>query len=152
LEAYGDTTRRVWLADSFEGLPPPDPDHPIDEGDRHFTFSQLSVPLEEVKANFQRYGLLDDRIEFLRGCFKDTLPAAPIERLGLIRLDGDMYGSTIDSLYALYPRLQPGGFLIVDDYSLEGARRAVTDYRRDAGIEEPIREIDWTGVFWRREG
>ena len=150
LAAYGDTTRTVWVADSFAGLPPPDPRYPADEGDLHHTRSQLAISLEEVQANFARYDLLDDRVRFLKGWFKDTLPAAPIERLSLIRLDGDMYGSTIEALEALYPKLSPGGFVIVDDYALKGARRAVDDFRRDRGIADPVVTIDWTGAFWRR--
>ena len=144
--------RTVWVADSFAGLPPPDPAHPADAGDRHHTQTALAIPLEEVQANFARYGLLDEQVRFLKGWFKDTLPDAPIERLSIIRLDGDMYGSTIDALSALYPRLSPGGFVIVDDYALKGAREAVDDFRRAHGIGDPIEGIDWTGVFWRRSG
>jgi O-methyltransferase len=152
LVAYGDPERTVWVADSFEGLPPPDPAFPADRGDRHHERHQLAVSLEEVQANFRRYGLLDDRVRFLKGWFKDTLPSAPIERLALLRLDGDMYGSTMDALAALYPKLSVGGFVIVDDYALRGAREAVTDFRRDHGIDDPLEEIDWTGVAWRRSG
>jgi O-methyltransferase len=150
LAAWGDETRNVWVADSFEGLPRPDPAYPVDAGDLHHTASRLAVSLDDVQANFRRYGLLDDRVRFLKGWFKDTLPDAPIDRLALIRLDGDMYSSTMEALTALYPRLSPGGFVIVDDYALKGAREAVTDFRRDHGIEEHIESIDWTGVFWRR--
>ena len=82
LEAYGDTERQVWVADSFQGLPRPDPERwPVEAGDEHWRMGQLAVSLEEVQANFARYGLLDERVRFLPGWFKDTLPAAPIERL-----------------------------------------------------------------------
>jgi O-methyltransferase len=150
LKARGQNARTVWVADSFAGLPMPSRAHPVDEGDRHHTFAQLAVPLEEVQRRFAQYGLLDEHVQFLKGWFKDTLPDAPIDRLALVRLDGDMYGSTIDALNALYPRLSPGGYVIVDDYALKGAREAVNDFRRDNAIEDPIEEIDWTGVFWRR--
>jgi O-methyltransferase len=117
LEAYADPDRRVWVADSFQGLPKPDPERwPAEAGDEHWTMEQLAVPLEEVQANFARYGLLDERVRFLPGWFKDTLPSAPIERLAVLRLDGDMYGSTMEALEALYPKLSPGGYVIVDDY------------------------------------
>jgi O-methyltransferase len=96
LNAYGDRTRTVWAADSFEGLPKPDPDaYPADEGDRHWQKAELAVSLDEVKANFRRYGLLDEQVRFLVGWFRDTLPSAPIERLAVLRLDGDMYESTM---------------------------------------------------------
>ena len=62
-----------------------------------------------------------------------------------------MYESTIVALEALYPKLAPGGFAIIDDYgAIPACRRAVDDYRRDSVITEPMIDIDWTGVYWRR--
>jgi O-methyltransferase len=150
LKAYGVDDRAVWLADSFAGLPPPDPAYPVDKGDEHHQKVELSVSIEEVRRNFERYGLLDDQVRFLVGWFEDTLPEAPINEIAVLRLDGDMYGSTITALQALYPRLQPGGFAIVDDYRLPGARQAVEDYRSHMRIDEPVVDIDGEGVFWRR--
>ncbi len=152
LAAFDDTERRVWLADSFAGLPKPDADaHPADEnfGDLS-TFRQLAVSRKEVEANFDKYGLLDTRVGFLEGWFKDTLPDAPIDQLAVIRLDGDYYGSTMDALDALYPKLTVGGYLLVDDYGLAPCRAAVHDFRSRMGIDEPIERIDWTGIYWRR--
>ena len=153
LKARDVTDRRVWVADSFEGLPPPDPEKfPEDDGDVLYTKKILSVSLEEVKNNFRRYGLLDGQVEFLKGWFRDTLPDAPVEKLAVARLDGDMYESTIDALVNLYPKLSPGGFLIVDDYGgIEACRKAVHDYRDRHGIKEEIIRIDWNGVYWRRD-
>jgi O-methyltransferase len=152
LKAHGDTTRRVWLADSFRGLPRPDTDRYPADGDGGFwSYAALAVPLEEVRRNFARYGLLDEQVCFLPGWFRDTLPSAPIERLAVLRLDGDLYESTMDALGALYPKLSVGGYVIVDDYALPMCRAAVEDYRRQQGITEPITPIDWTGIFWRRE-
>ena len=86
--------------------------------------------LDTVQANFRRYGLLDDRVKFLPGWFRDTLPVAPVERIAVLRLDGDMYESTHLALTHLYPKLSSGGFLIVDDYgALPNCRRAVEDFR-----------------------
>lgn len=152
LEAYGDRDRTVWAADSFEGLPPPDAEaYPADEGDRHWKKTELAVPLEEVKANFARYGLLDDRVRFLVGWFRDTLPNAPIERLAVLRLDGDMYESTMIALRSLYPKLSVGGYLIVDDYgAVKGCREAVEDFRTECAITDELQAIDWSGVFWER--
>jgi hypothetical protein len=153
LKAHGDGERRVWLADSFEGLPAAAPqEYPQDAGDPHASFrSYLGVPIESVKANFARYDLLDDQVRFIEGWFRDTLPGAPIERIAVLRLDGDMYESTHVALTHLYPKLSPGGFLIVDDYgALPNCRQAVEDYRSAHGIVDPIESVDWTGVFWRR--
>jgi O-methyltransferase len=153
LKAWGVKDRVVWVADSFEGLPAPAPGkYPEDARDRHHLYKQLAVPLEEVQANFERYGLLDEQVRFLKGWFSDTLASAPIERLAVARLDGDMYGSTMDALTSLYPKLSPGGFLIVDDYgALTVCKQAVEDYRAQHRITQPIVPIDWTGVYWRRE-
>jgi O-methyltransferase len=152
LRAYGVTDRTVFAADSFEGLPKPDAgSYPADRGDRHWTQNELAVSLEQVRANLDRYGLLDDQVQFLKGWFKDTLPEAPIERLAVARLDGDMYESTMTAIEALYPKLQPGGFLIVDDYgAVEGCKRAIEDYRASCSITEPMETIDWTGAYWRK--
>jgi O-methyltransferase len=146
--------RDVWLADSFAGLPPPQSRaHPTDAGADWHEWSQLVVTRSEVEANFRRYGLLDDRVRFLQGWFSETLPTVANRRWALIRLDGDMYGSTLDSLAHLYPGLSAGGYVIVDDYyALASSRQAVDDYRAEHEISEPIQRIDWTGAYWRRDG
>jgi O-methyltransferase len=152
LKAYNVRDRLIWGADSFQGLPAPDPvRYGADAGDMAHTWRELSISLSEVRANFEKYGLLDEQVRFLPGWFRETLPAAPIEQLSLIRLDGDMYESTYVALENLYPKLSRGGFLIVDDYgALPSCRQAVTDFRQTAGIAEEIIPIDWTGVYWRR--
>ena len=109
------------------------------------------VELEEVQANFQKYGLLDDQVVFLKGWFKDTLPHAPIAKLAVMRLDGDMYESTMDALVHLYAKLSLGGYVIVDDYgAVTGCRQAVEDFRVAQNIRDELHSIDWTGVYWQR--
>ena len=152
LKAHDIADRSVWLADSFEGLPRPNVDrYPADRGLDLYRFKELAVSLEEVKANFARYGLLDDQVHFLRGWFRDTLPQAPIEGLSILRMDGDLYESTMDALTSLYPKLSVGGYAIVDDFHIPACARAVADYRARHGIAEAIRDIDGGGVYWRRE-
>ncbi len=155
LKVFGVTDRKVWVADSFEGLPKPDaqryPAH--DLGDLHHTYEALAVSLEEVQENFRKYDLLDDQVQFLKGWFKDTLPGAPIDRIAILRLDGDMYASTMDALQALGHKVSQGGFIIVDDLgAVEGCRRAIADYRKDKSITAPIHDIDGIGAFWRVGG
>lgn len=152
LAAYDVTDRRVWVADSFEGLPAPDLDrYPVDgTGAAYHLYPQLAVSQEQVEENFRRYGLLDDQVVMLKGFFRDTLPTAPIDQIAVLRLDGDMYESTMDALTSLYPKLVDGGYLIIDDYSIEACRKAVSDFREARGIVEPIHLVDWTGVFWRK--
>jgi O-methyltransferase len=153
LKAHDDRARTVWVADSFQGLPPPDAArYPADAGDTFFKMSGLAVGVEQVKHNFERYGLLDDQVKFLPGWFKDTLPTAPIEQLSVMRLDGDLYESTWQAIEALYPRLSPGGFCIVDDYGtlVDQCQRAIHDYRDAHGITEEIIDIDGYGAYWRK--
>jgi O-methyltransferase len=152
LKTHNVRDRIIWVADSFEGLPRPDGRYRQDEGDKHWKWNAvLGISLEQVKANFARYGLLDEQVRFLAGWFKDTLPSAPIQQLAILRLDGDMYSSTMDALENLYAKLSPGGYLIVDDYgSTPVCRQAVDDFRARRNINEPMRTIDWTGIFWQK--
>lgn len=151
LKVRGENSRTVWVADSFAGLPRPDARYPADAADRHWSRKQLAVSLEKVKANFARYGLLDDRVRFLAGWFRDTLPDAPIAKLAIARIDADMYGSTVEALEALYPKVSRGGFVIIDDYNtVAGCRKAVDDFRARNGVGEALLPIDSEAVFWRR--
>lgn len=153
LAAHGIKDRRVWVADSFAGLPPPNPaEFPADAGDELYKISVLSASLDEVKKNFARYNMLDAQVEFLPGWFKDTLPHAPIEKLAILRLDGDLYESTIQALMSLYDKLSPGGFAIVDDFVLPGCRQAIDDFRAERRILDPLVDIDGTASFWRKTG
>lgn len=153
LDAFGDVDRTVWVADSFQGVPPPDSKrYPADAGDTHWTWDELSVPLERVKANFAKYDLLNNRVRFIEGWFKDTLPEAPVEQLAVLRVDGDLYESTLDTLRPLYPKVSDGGFVIIDDYGcVPACKLAVDEFRDEHGITEALHEIDWTGVFWRKD-
>ena len=152
LAAHGIENRTIFAADSFEGLPKPEADKwPADKGDHHYAYPFLAVSLETVQNNFRKYGLLDDKVVFLKGWFNETLPGAPIRKLALLRLDGDMYGSTMDVFTNLYAKLSQGGFCIIDDYHLGPCRRAVDDYRSQNGIGATIHRIDTNSVFWRKE-
>ncbi|MDP8983071.1 MAG: TylF/MycF family methyltransferase [Acidobacteriota bacterium] len=153
LKVFGVSDRTVWLADSFQGVPKPDASrYEKDAGDLLWTAPELAVPLDTVKANFQRYGLLDRQVAFVPGWFRDTLPGAPVGPLAVLRLDGDLYESTMIALRSLYPKLSVGGYLIVDDYGArEDCREAVHDFRTEFDIREQIVPVDWTGVYWRVE-
>jgi O-methyltransferase len=152
LKAHGVTDRQVWVADSFEGLPPPDHARYPKEGPSVFHMHEaLAVSLDEVRTNFERYGLLDEQVRFLKGWFRDSLPTAPIEKLAVMRLDGDMYESTMDALVWLYPKLSPGGFVIVDDYNaVATCNEAVQDFRKERGITAELLLIPGAGAFWRK--
>ncbi len=152
LKAYGDQQRSVWVADSFEGMPKPNAqDYPADKKFDLSMWKTLAVSAEEVRNNFKRFELLDDQVKFLEGWFSETLPSAPIEQLSLIRLDGDLYESTMDALNHLYAKLSPGGFVIVDDYHCaEPCKQAVDDFRNKHAITEEIVGVDWSAIYWRK--
>ena len=152
LVANGDYQRKIYVADSFEGLPPPKADlYPADSDITLHLFKELAIPVDEVKANFARYDLLDAGVVFVKGFFEDTLPNLNAGPFAVIRLDGDMYESTIVSLVSLYPKLSRGGYVIIDDYgAVEACRQAVHDYRDRERITAEIHGIDGIGAYWRK--
>jgi Macrocin-O-methyltransferase (TylF) len=159
LAARGVADRRVWVADSFQGLPEPDAGKFPVEARAHASktmaedYQHFAVSEPDVRANFATFGLLDDQVRFLVGWFKDTLPSAPIQRLAVMRLDGDYYESTMDALTALYDKLSPGGYVIIDDYGEKMwtyCRRAVDDFRKSRAIDVPLERVDSKCYFWHK--
>jgi hypothetical protein len=151
LQSLGVSDRTVWLADSFAGLPAPDVErYPHD---RNLDLSQveyLRAGLDEVRETFRRFGFLDDRVRFVAGWFRDTLPSIEVETIAVARLDADLYESMTLALEHLYPKMSPGGYVIVDDYFfLPNCHDAVDDFRRRNAIDAPIQQVDWSGGFWR---
>jgi O-methyltransferase/8-demethyl-8-(2,3-dimethoxy-alpha-L-rhamnosyl)tetracenomycin-C 4'-O-methyltransferase len=144
LDAYAVRKRRVFAADSFAGIPlnTRATGDPVDKWTDRWAAS-----LEDVKGNIRRFGLLDQRIEFIIGFFEDTLGSLANERFAIARLDSDSYDSVETSLEHLYPRLSKGGFLIIDDWHLAGCRQAVEDYRARNGIFDPVEVVDGNG-YW----
>jgi hypothetical protein len=160
LKALGEDGRTVWAADSFEGLPEPDADkYPLEAkawrgAVINKAMNRLVASLEDVRANFEAYGLLDGQVRFLVGWFEDTLPTAPVERLAVMRLDGDFYESTRDALTNLYDKLSPGGYCIIDDYGEDGwtyCRKAVDEFRAERGVAEPMIQVDAGCWYWRKD-
>jgi len=153
-ESYNDY-RPIWGADSFQGIMKPNPQkYPADTGDMHWADPQLSVSLEQVKNNFRLFGDIPNNVNFLEGWFKDTLSDSRIERISILRADGDLYESTIDILNNLYHKLSVGGFCIIDDFGHKGAKAAVMDFREKHGITDEIKIVhtQWTDVtaFWHK--
>jgi O-methyltransferase len=141
------TNRIVWVADSFEGLPAP---KTKGDGWDLSEVQMLKVSIEQVKENFMKFDLLDDQVKFLKGWFCDTLPTAPIQKLAILRLDGDMYSSTMDALTSLYPKVSKGGYVIIDDYySWPSCRQAVTDYLALHGLQPNIIAVDEDAAYWK---
>jgi O-methyltransferase len=155
LKAFGEP-RLVWVADSFQGLPTPDEKLNLKDAVVHELMgpiNHLSVSLADVQEVFRRYDLLDEQVKFLPGWFDDTIPTAPVERLAVLRLDGDYYESTRTCLEHLYPKLSVGGFLILDDYGLPvGERQAVDEYRQRHGVTDKLEQVNDQEFYWRKSG
>jgi O-methyltransferase len=151
LAAHGIASRSVWALDSFEGLPKPNlKDFPADAGDQHFKYTELQVGLELVKQNFKSLGVSTDQVKFVKGFFSDTAPTLPVQKIAVLRMDGDMYESTMVILKNFYSKVEKGGFVIIDDYSLPRCKKAIGDFMHDQGINEEIVRIDQSSAYWRK--
>ncbi len=154
LDVLGADDRTVWVADSFQGFPVPEK-HDVEE-DRELVadlggLEYLSPTLEQVRGYFERFGVSQD-VRFVPGFFEETMRSLQGQTWSVVRLDADTYKATLLTLEALYPGLSVGGYLISDDYSLLPAcRRAIDEFRRAHDITEPIEEIDFNAIRWRRE-
>ena len=133
------TSRRVHLFDSFDGIPAPG-EHDVDiEPRMHAAFAdQTRCTLEDCKNHMREWGIPDELLVWHPGPFEKTAPLMKLamglggESIAILRLDGDLYESTKVCLEHLYPLLSPGGWCIIDDMGLGGARKAVDEYMRNA--------------------
>jgi O-methyltransferase len=152
LATYGVTDRRIILADSFAGLPVGDAErYPADADSNFHSFPELAVSVEQVKQNFQKFGLLDEQVVFVEGWFDDTMATLDVEEIAVLRLDGDMYGSTIVVLNQLYDKVAVGGWIIIDDYEVVPAcKAAVTDFFAMRNLSPEFSPIDGVGVYFRK--
>ena len=147
-DLYG-MNRKVFVADSFKGLPPPQVQE--DAGDPHHTIDFLRVSLADVQNNFKLYGALDENVIFLEGWFEDTLPNnTSIGELSVLRMDGDMYKSTMDVFDSCYHKVVKGGRVIIDDYCIPNCKNAVHKFREVNSFTEEITVIDQCGIFWTK--
>ena len=158
LLARGCTDRTIWLYDTFDGVPPPgDVDVQeisgrrardiLNERERSADDPFWGIaPRTLVESNLRRTGYPMHRFRVVEGDVLETLPAQSPARLSVLRLDTDWYRSTRYELEQLYPRLSPGGVLIVDDYGYwRGARKATDEYFQTLGARPILHRIDYTG-------
>lgn len=163
--------RSLWLFDSFEGLPQPtvqDLDGHKIKTDNGFVISKGTGVLEPIgkcvapetavrELLFGHLSLQEVDVHIVKGWFQETLPIAAIEKVALLHLDGDWYESTLCCLRELYPKVQSGGYVIIDDYEYwSGCKAAVDKYRAEKGVTEPITRVNdkksKTAVYWRVGG
>jgi len=138
--------RRLWLFDTFEGLPAPSSGDPDFEIADLFTGTCVGT-LDEVRGLFERLGIADD-VTFVKGLFQETLPAASIPCIAVLHIDGDWYESVKACLDSLYDKVVPGGVIQLDDYGYwAGARKAVDEFLQGRGIQAPLQRLDYSGRF-----
>jgi O-methyltransferase len=151
----GVTDRDLYLFDTFSGMTQPtDADVKLTgerAADLLVTESRDAdvwavATLDEVRAAVLDVGYPEERIHFVKGPVEKTLPANAPDEIALLRLDTDWYESTKHELLHLYPRLENGGVLILDDYGYwQGARRAVDEYVAEHDATLLLNRIDNTG-------
>ncbi|HET8673832.1 MAG TPA: TylF/MycF/NovP-related O-methyltransferase, partial [Thermoleophilaceae bacterium] len=135
LEARELSEPRVWVADRFDGSGP-----------------RFAPDLNGVREAFARFRLLDERVMFLEGPPSRTLAEAAIGEIALLRIDSRGPEEIRSVLEALYPRVAPGGFVIVDGYGAPGCDAAVDEFRSAAAAGEQLERVDWSAVTWRKAG
>jgi len=154
--ALGDTSRKIYLYDTFEGMSVPT------KKDRDWRGRRVEdvlksrgiqnvgdfckAPLDHVRAVMETTGYPEDKIVFVKGKVEDTLPAAVPDTIALLRLDTDWYESTYHELLHLYPLLSQHGVLIIDDYGhWQGSREATDQYFAEHDVRMLLSRLDYTG-------
>lgn len=150
----GVTDREIFMYDTFDRMPEPEPEDRVRPGrslaeatakaGRKPTLAYL--PFEEVRSLIEGTGYPRERLHFVRGLVEETIPQRAPDVIALCRLDTDWYRSTAHEMEHLYPRIANGGVLLVDDYgAFPGAKRAVDEYLDGAGESPLLQRLDDSG-------
>lgn len=154
-----DTERAIYLYDTYAGMSEPtlndkknnssvlafDKWNQMQKGEYN---DWCYASLNEVKTNIKTLGYPTQNIHFVVGKVEETIPNTIPDKIAVLRLDTDWYESTKHELKYLYPRLEKGGVLILDDYgSWAGARKAVDEYFEEIGLNPNLITIDGTGRY-----
>ncbi len=153
---FGDTSRTLYLYDTFEGMSVPtdkDVSWEGEDGAIEFTKQQRDdhndwcySPIGEVTGNMESTGYPKNKIKFVKGKVEDTIPGTLPEKIAVLRLDTDWYESIYHCLEHQYPLVVDKGIVIIDDYGYwKGAREAVDQYLKEHQISPLLNRIDNTG-------
>lgn len=156
--------RKIWAFDSFEGIPMAkkgkDTSQPAigeipeinAKSDEDYLVSSgvTCHSLENVQSNLNIWGADINQFTFVKGWFQKTLPkeAKKIEKISILRLDGDLYDSTRVCLEHLFPKLVSGGILIIDDWALDGCKLACDEYFKDYKLLGKLNEVENSTPVW----
>jgi cephalosporin hydroxylase len=147
LAAYEVSGRRMWVADRFATAGSAG----TRDGLRRDGF-RFARDFNTVREGFARFGLLDDRVVFLQGPPSRTLAEAPIDEIAVLRVESQEPDEVAAVLGALYDRVTPGGFVVVDGYGAPECEAAVEEFRSLHGLVEPLERVDWSAAAWRKTG
>jgi len=138
--------KNIWVCDSYEGFQPlKNAKHSYGKERHtpeytHNSVGPLAISLEEVKSHFKSYGLgEEERIKFLKGFVKDSLPTSGINKISQLRIDVDAYSATLEILEELYDKVRPGGYIIFDDSCLYETLDAIKVFFKRKGIPDFIK-------------
>ena len=151
MHAYGQAHRKSYVCDSFAGLPPSARN--LDNLDKGWDGTPyLEVHQDIVVDGFEKYSMLDENVFFVKGFFNDTMPHVRplVDSFSVMRLDGDMYESTVDVLYHLYDKLSVGGYVIMDDWDGFPSKTACLDFFATHGISPQVIKIDTLSAYWQK--
>ena len=140
--------RQIYLFDSFEGLPPATEQ----DGERAKAYTGLCCgAMDKVREVLHALQVPAERVTLVKGWFDQTLPQADVGRIALLHLDTDWYESLRVCLENLYDRVEPGGFVVLDDYGYwEGCRRAWHEFEASRALGVTLTPIDETAVYFRK--
>ncbi len=153
LRRHDNHERQVWLADAWgQEFPAAVTDNDLDISPILNRLFVGSVTRDSVESNFREFLLYDDKVNLIEGYFKYTLPNVAVDSIAVLRLDADLYNSTMDALNHLYAKVSAGGYIIVDDYGIElcDCKQAIHDFRDKHGINDPIHMVDLQCAYWRK--
>jgi outer membrane murein-binding lipoprotein Lpp len=158
LRSLGDTERRLYLYDTFEGMTEPDEARDIDLHGNAAINDWVQIkrrdvkwayaPIEEVRETMVGSGYPMDKVVLVKGPVEQTIPGTIPEKIGLLRLDTDWHSSTKHEIEHLYPRLVQNGVLALDDYGhYRGAQQAIDEYFADKAEKPLLMRIDYACRF-----
>ena len=134
-EVLKGSSKKLWIYDSFEGLPEKSMEDESVLGE-NFQSGELLVSKREVKERFLRAGLPVPVIK--KGWFNELSPDDMPEKIAFAFLDGDFYESIKFSLQLVASRIVEGGVIIVHDYNnpaLPGVKKAVDEWNKINSIK-----------------
>ncbi len=142
--------RKLWLFDSFAGMPP------AGERDGEFSHTLEGAYVgsqQETRRLLGQAGVPEDRFEIVTGFYADTFATIKTPRTALLHVDCDFYEPVKLTLEKFYPRLSPGGFVVLNDYGIyKGARTATDEFFDAHGLDiEPV-AVDPTASFFQKPG